>query len=166
MKFVPVSGALGAEVVAIDLRSLSDDDFAEVRSALHEFEVLFIRGADLAEEEQLALGARFGKVNLFPLAQLRGATEPTTMVITDGPDGPSADHWHTDVTWVAEPPDYALLQALVVPERGGDTLWASTTAAHDALSPVMQELLVGPRGCPRQRELRRRSAGPRQARSR
>ncbi|MET0727083.1 MAG: TauD/TfdA family dioxygenase [Acidimicrobiales bacterium] len=142
IKIAPVSGALGAEVAGVDLRSLSDDDVAQVRSAVHEYEVVFLRGVDLTEQEQLTVGGRFGRVNLFPLARLRGATEPTPMVITDGPDGPSADHWHTDVTWTAEPPDYALLQALVVPERGGDTLWASMTAAYDALSPVMQELLV------------------------
>lgn len=143
MKVVPVSGALGAEVVGVDLRSVSDEEFAQVRSALHDFEVLFFRGADLAEEEQLSVAGRFGPLNLFPVAQLRGATEPTPTVITDGPEGALADHWHTDVTWVAEPPDYALLQALVVPERGGDTLWASMTAAYDALSSVMQELLAG-----------------------
>ena len=53
---------------------------------------------------------------------------------------PDADGWHTDVTWVAEPPAYAVLNAKVIPERGGDTMWASLFAAYDALSPVMQEL--------------------------
>ena len=52
-----------------------------------------------------------------------------------------ADEWHTDVTWIATPPDVAILRALVVPVRGGDTLWASMTAAYQALSPTMQALL-------------------------
>ena len=82
-------------------------------------------------------------VNLFPFSKVMGATEPVTLMITDGPTKPTADEWHTDVTYAAEPPDYALLQAVVVPERGGDTLWASTTAAFEALSPTMQELLEG-----------------------
>jgi taurine dioxygenase len=75
---------------------------------------------------------------------LRGVNEPSCQVITDGPDSPGeADSWHTDVTWTAVPPKYALLCAEVVPERGGDTLWASMTTAYDALSPVMQQLLCG-----------------------
>ena len=56
--------------------------------------------------------SRFGQVNIFPVARLRGVTEPTCTVITDGPDSPpEADDWHTDVTWIAEPPNYALLSA-------------------------------------------------------
>ena len=62
-------------------------------------------------------------------------------IIEDTADSPpDADGWHTDVTWVAEPPAYAVLNAKVIPERGGDTMWSSLFAAYDALSPVMQEL--------------------------
>ena len=144
MKFVPVSGALGAEVTDVDLRALSDDELSELRAGLHDNEVVFIRGAHLTDEEHLALGARFGTVNIFPLARVRGATAPVTTTIRDIPGRRIAtDHWHTDVTYAAQPPDYAFLQAEVVPERGGDTLWASTTSAFDALSPVMQDLLLG-----------------------
>jgi len=78
------------------------------------------------------------------LLKLMGATGPTFQVIEDGPDSPNeANYWHTDVTWTEEPPKIALLRAGVVPESGGDTIWGSMTTAHDALSPVMQELLAG-----------------------
>ena len=62
-----------------------------------------------------------------------------------GLSGPSAitDYWHTDVTWTAEPPDMGFLRALRVPPRGGDTMWASMTAAYEALSPAIQALLDG-----------------------
>jgi taurine dioxygenase len=144
MHVVPVSGALGAEVRGVDLRSLSDGELAGVVDALHRYEVIFVRGAGLSPDEHMRVAARFGEINLFPTSRVAGATEPTFQVITDGPDSPpEADYWHTDVTWVAEPPKYALLHAEVVPERGGDTLWASMTAAHDALSPVLQDLLGG-----------------------
>jgi taurine dioxygenase len=144
METMPVSGALGAEVRGVDLRSLSDSQVAEVLDALHHYEVIFFRGANLTADEHLEVAAAFGEVEIFPLSRLTGATEPTLQFITDGPDSPSqADYWHTDVTYVAEPPKYALLQAEVVPERGGDTLWASMTAAYEALSPTMQRLLAG-----------------------
>jgi taurine dioxygenase len=131
-------------VTGVDLRTLDESRADELKAVLHDYEVLFFRGADLTGDEHLALGRAFGAVSIFPMARLRGQTEPTFQVIADGPDSPpEADDWHTDITWTAEPPKYALLCAEVMPERGGDTLWASMTAAYDALSPVMQNLLAG-----------------------
>lgn len=144
MRVVPVSGALGAEIQDVDLRSLDPGRLSDILDVLHRYEVVFFRGACLTPLEHMELGEKLGEINIFPTSQLRGATEPTFQVITDGPDSPpEADYWHTDVTWVAEPPKYALLHAEVVPERGGDTLWASMTAAYDALSDTMQRMLTG-----------------------
>jgi len=144
IEITPVSGALGAEVRGVDLRTVDDDGVEELRALLHEHEVLFFPGAGLDEDDQLALARRFGEPNIFPVAKLFGATEPRLQVIVDGPDSPpTADQWHTDVTWTATPPDYALLVADVVPARGGDTLWASMTAAYEGLSPTMQEIVSG-----------------------
>jgi taurine dioxygenase len=144
LDITPVSGALGGEVHGVDLRDLDDVVLEQVRAALHGYEVIFFRGAGLEPDEQLAFARRFGSLSVFPMSKLLGVTEPKLQVITDGPDSPpAADDWHTDVTWTACPPKYAVLQADIVPERGGDTLWASMTAAHDALSPTMQRLIAG-----------------------
>jgi taurine dioxygenase len=106
--------------------------------------VIFFREVNLSEAEQFALGERFGTPSIFPVARLMGATEPTMTVIEDGPDSDNAaDAWHTDVTWTATPPKYALLHMEVVPDRGGDTLWCSATRAYETLSPTMQEFLCG-----------------------
>jgi alpha-ketoglutarate-dependent taurine dioxygenase len=138
----PVAGALGAELRDIDLRSNDAEVYEELRASINTYQVVFIRQACLDEAAHLQLARRLGTPSVFPLARLRGETEPGFQVINDGPDSPpETDYWHTDVTWTAEPPKYALLAALVVPERGGDTLWASMTAAFDALSPAMQDLL-------------------------
>jgi taurine dioxygenase len=138
----PIGGALGAEVHGVDLRTAEPDVFESVRGLLHAYEVLFFPGAELTDAEQLAVGRRFGPINIFPVARLLGATEPRCSVLADGPDSPpEADEWHTDVTWITEPPNYALLTAQIVPERGGDTLWASTTTAYEALSPTMRRMI-------------------------
>lgn len=144
MDTVPVAGALGAELRAFDPRNLSEGNVEALRAALHAFEVVFLPRAHLSPDEHMALGRALGEVQVFPFQRLQGATEPTFQVIEDGPGSPpEADYWHTDVTWTAEPPDYALLHAEVVPERGGDTIWASTTAAFDALSPAVQDFVQG-----------------------
>ena len=141
---VPISGCLGAEIRGIDVRNLDEATFAAIECALVEYEVIFVRGVHFTDEEQLTFGSRFGSLNIFPMSKLLGATKPGVGAIVDGPDNPPvADEWHTDVTWIATPPDVAVLRAMVVPTRGGDTLWASMTAAYDALSPTMQTLVSG-----------------------
>ncbi len=136
--------AIGAEIRGVDLRTCDEATFADVRDALHEYQVVFVRGAHLDADDHLAVARRFGVPSIFPIARLQGATEPSLQVISDGPDSPpTAEMWHTDVTWISTPPRYALLCGEVIPDAGGDTLWASMTAAHDALSPTMQNMLAG-----------------------
>ena len=140
----PVAGALGAELGSIELGTLTSEQVEDVRCVLHEYEVIFVRGANLSEEEHLALAGKLGTPNVFPISRLLGETTPSFQRISDGPESPSeADSWHTDVTWVADPPKYALLCAEVMPERGGDTMWASMTAAYSELSPSMRAFLQG-----------------------
>lgn len=144
IEIVPVSGALGAEVRGVELRGADARTAALVEEALVEHEVLFFRDADLTDDDQLAFARLLGEPHIFPMSRLLGATVPTIGAIVDGPDSPPvADGWHTDVTWIATPPDYAILRSVEVAERGGDTLWASMTAAYDALSPAMQAFVSG-----------------------
>lgn len=139
-----VAGALGAELTGVDLTSMDEVDIGELRALIHEHEVVFFREVWLTEEQHLTLGRALGRPSIFPISRLLGGTEPSFQRISDGPESPSeADSWHTDVTWVAEPPKYALLCAEVMPDRGGDTMWASMTAAYDALSPTMQRVVSG-----------------------
>jgi len=135
-----ITGSLGAEVSGVDLLELSESAFQDIHQALLDHEVLFFRGCALDDETQMALAYRFGQPSVFPVLELLGATEPTFQVIEDGPDSPNeADYWHTDVTWTTEPPKIALLRAGIIPAAGGDTAWASMSAAYEALSPAMRD---------------------------
>ena len=133
---------MGAEITGVDLRD-PDLDFEALYQTFLEHEVIFLREVHLSEDEQLALGRRFGTPSIYPVARVMGATEPSMTVIEDGPDSPPlADRWHTDVTWTAKPPKAALLHMELVPEFGGDTLWASATRAYETLSPQVQSLFA------------------------
>lgn len=143
MKVTRVAGALGALIEGVKVTD-PDTDFAEVRRLLLEHEVIFFRDQFLTADEQIELGRRFGTPSIFPIARLQGMTEPNPTTIEDRPDNPNvADLWHTDVTWVTEPPMAAILCMEVIPEYGGDTLWASATKAFDALSAPMKTMLRG-----------------------
>ena len=144
MDVVPLGGALGAEIRGVDVRSPKDDEVAAIREALLENEVVFFRDTNLDDDGHLAFASRFGKPSVFPLFALQGETEPTFQTIVDGPESPpAADYWHTDVTWTAVPPMAAFLRATLVPDRGGDTMWGSMTAAYDALSDRMRVFCDG-----------------------
>ena len=137
----PVTGAIGALVDGVDLHQSLDETTAQrLRDAVHEHSVLFFHDQVLTEEEQLAFASIFGPVGQYPLTKMFGGDAMSSTIEDTADSPPDADGWHTDVTWVAEPPAYAVLNAKVIPETGGDTMWASLFAAYDALSPVMQEL--------------------------
>jgi taurine dioxygenase len=136
-----LTAAIGAVIDGVDLTQPLDDDTARMlRDALHEHSVLFFHGQDLSEDEQVAFASNFGTVSPYALTKMLGGTSLASTIEDTADSPPDADGWHTDVTWVAEPPAYAVLNAKVIPERGGDTIWSSLFAAYDALSPVMQRL--------------------------
>jgi taurine dioxygenase len=139
LQIEPVTRNIGAVVRGVDLREPFDDGtFAAIEKALHDHLVLFFRDQDLTDEQHLAFAGRFGEVNPSPYAD--GAIE----TLEDTPDSPpKADLWHTDMTFLAQPPDVAVLRMLDTPTAGGDTLWANLYDVHDNLSPLLQELVAG-----------------------
>lgn len=141
-------GALGAIVHGVDLAKPMDDArFAALEHALARHEVLFFRDQSLDADGQMALARRFGEPSLYPIERFFGSVAPGHQVIVDDVDNPpGVDLWHTDVSWLECPPAVALLTCLEVPEHGGDTMWASTTAAYEALSPRMRAMLEGLEG--------------------
>ena len=114
--------------------ALDDATAGLLRDALHEHSVLFFHDQDLSEDEQLAFASTFGTVGQYPLTKMLGGTALPSTIEDTADSPPDADGWHTDVTWVAEPP-------ACVPERpghlmsGGDTMRASLFAAYDTGRP-------------------------------
>ncbi len=140
MEIRRLAAALGAQVDGVDLRPPLDDAVVRtLHGALLDHQVLLFPGQDLTDDEQLALASQFGPVSIYPVSRLTGSTDRRVSYIRDSADSPpDADGWHTDVTWIAEPPAAAFLSAQLIPAVGGDTMWASLYAAYDALSPTMQ----------------------------
>jgi taurine dioxygenase len=140
-----VTSGIGAEIRGVDLRDeLDESTVAAIRQALLAHLVLFFRNQELSPEEHLAFAARFGELRL-PMGghpPEDAGIDPYFDVLEDTPDNPpKADFWHTDVAFVREPPDIAVLAMEETPDVGGDTSWLSLYALHDGLSAAMQELL-------------------------
>ena len=144
LRTTPLSAHCGSVIHDIDPRTMDDTTLDVVLAELHDRGVIVFPGIGISEDDQLAIGARLGRLEPFPVAKLLGATGPSFQTIIDGPDSPpTADSWHTDATWLADPPRYAILTSLVATERGGDTMWASTASILAGLSPEIRDLVDG-----------------------
>lgn len=138
----PLTGAIGAEVTGLDLREpLGAATTGALREALGRHLVLCLRGQPLSPEELLAFGRRLGTLRRHPFAPAHPEHPELVLLDQIHPEDEGADEWHTDATFMPEPPAIGVLQAIRLPPVGGDTLFASMIAACDALSPPLRELL-------------------------
>jgi taurine dioxygenase len=134
-----LTGRIGAEISGVDLANLDDREVEGIRQALLAHKVVFFRGQRVGSPEHLALGTRLGPLTLGhpTLPQL---TDDREIFDLDSIAGASANHWHTDVTFVERPPIFSVLRAIIIPEVGGDTLWANTVAAYGDLPDDLRQL--------------------------
>ena len=140
----PMAGALGAEVHGIDLSSeLDPPTAAEIRRLLVEHEVIFFRDQDITPAQQRALALSLGPVQTHPAYATVDGYPEITILESTAEKPTRIEAWHTDMTFREHPPMATILRAVVTPDRGGDTLWASASAAYEALSPEMQVFLGG-----------------------
>lgn len=148
---VPLAQHIGAEIRGVELSpDLDDDTVAAIRDALLKWKVIFFRDQDLDRDSHVALGARFGEVNLaHPTLPPRFPERPEIVVIQKDAHGHDPDEsipehrWHSDVTYVESPPMGSILRAVELPPYGGDTEWTNLAAAYAGLSEPLRILVDG-----------------------
>ena len=170
----PIAGALGAELHGVDLADdLSVATVQTIRQALLDHLVIFFRDQDLPPDRFLALARCFGRAIEYPfLKGIDGFPEIITVSKLPEETVNFGGVWHSDTTYLQEPPMATLLIAREVPEAGGDTLFANQYLAYDRLSDGMRALLAQQTGVAssakadssRTREDRIRSDGSAEAR--
>jgi taurine dioxygenase len=145
LRITPISPNIGAEISGVDLRQpVSSPDYEAIHRALMEYEVLVFRKQHLTSEQQVAFGKQFGALTVHPFSPNRSDL-PELIVLDNHKDNPPrlSDVWHSDETFRQEPPMGTILRAVITPELGGDTLFASMTAAYDTLSGPVKTLIEG-----------------------
>jgi len=143
MQITKLNGSLGAVLEDVVVETVDDAGFKELVDALVAHQVVFLPGQNLSEDGQRALAHRFGTPSVFPFQAHYGGTEILGHIEDTAENPPKTDAWHTDISWVEQPPQVAILCALDIPAYGGDTMWADLYGAWDSLSPTMQGLLDG-----------------------
>ena len=136
----PVAGSLGAEISGIDVRSMDDDVFAEVRRASLDHLVVFFRDQDLTEVELEEFTLRWGTFGENPFI---GAMQdhPNIVRVLKAADervpAVFGGVWHSDWSFLERPPSHTILYAIDIPPYGGDTLWSNMYLAYDWCSSRM-----------------------------
>ena len=149
LEIIPTGAALGAEVRGLDLSvDLLPDVVETLQDAFLEYSVLIYRGQQLSQTQQVHFTNYFGK----PVPHVREQPDqeiPEIFVISNvaergvsiGALGNSELPFHSDLSYMPEPGTISILYAVEVPPSGGDTSWASSYAAYDALSADLQNEL-------------------------
>lgn len=131
-------GNLGtaSDEVAIEVA----DEVADlVHAALVEHSVLVFPDANLDPATMVRLGRALGTLGIRHHSYTTHPDSEDVVVLTwEGDQKPDAAEWHSDMTYRPQPPFASILQAVQVPPLGGDTLWASMFAVHDALAPGLR----------------------------
>lgn len=144
LTIIPTTAIIGAEIQGLDLaKPLDADTIRAIEDALHEHLVLFFRNQKIGPDEQEAFARQFGELQAAPFGPKDPDHPAITVLDQVKPSGQGADRWHTDNTFMPNPPMGSILRAVKLPSVGGDTCYASMIAAYEALSPEMQRFLQG-----------------------
>ncbi|MBI3516059.1 MAG: TauD/TfdA family dioxygenase, partial [Proteobacteria bacterium] len=119
-----VSAALGAEVSGVDLRRVDDALFALIHRAWVDHQVLLFRGQSLSDDDLIAFSRRFGALDQAPIQEngrrfVEGHPEIYVVSNVLGADGQPIGSlgageatWHTDMSYLEQPPKASMLYAL------------------------------------------------------
>ena len=155
MKIVPTGAALGADIWDVRLDALDDKTFQDIYQAWLEHNgVLRFPCQNLDDDKFLDFARRFGDLDMAPINANGGNWKPEypelaviSNVVQDGKPigslGSYESKWHTDMSYNELPPKASILYAIELPLEGGNTGFASTAAAYDALSDDMKERIAG-----------------------
>jgi taurine dioxygenase len=153
MQVTRLSDALGAEVIGIDVASVSDDDFDAINAAWLEHEVLVLREQELTPDQHIAFSKRFGDLEVHISVDHLLEGYPEIMMVSNKQENgrfigavSAGDYWHSDLSCNAHPTKASLLYSLELPSSGGDTEWADMYAAYETLPDKTKDQIQGLRG--------------------
>jgi taurine dioxygenase len=145
----PISGHIGAEIHGVDLtRPLDPAVVADIRGALLRWKVVFFRDQPLTQDQHIAFGRQFGEVTPAHPTLPAAFPEHPEILLLDNETSlvkmpRTESRWHTDVTFVTNPPMGSILRGVIVPDYGGDTQWTNLVVAYERLSAPIRDMIDG-----------------------
>ena len=138
-----IAGALGAEIHGLDLAAgLTETQAAQVRQIFLEHQVIFFRDQPLTSEQFVRFAQAMGEPIEYPFVKgIDGFPVIIPVLKLEHERSNFGGIWHSDTTYLEQPPMGSMLLAREVPPFGGDTLFASQYLAYEALSEGMRRLI-------------------------
>ncbi len=147
---IPTGAALGAAIRGIDLRAIDDAAFTAIHRAWLDHQVLLFRDQQISDEDLIAFSRRFGALDQAPIQEngrrfVDGCPEiyVVSNVVENGVAigslGAGEAVWHTDMSYLLDPPKASVLYALEVPPSGGDTSFCSMYGAWESLPESLRQ---------------------------
>jgi taurine dioxygenase len=147
IEVVPLTAGIGAELRNISLAKASRDEelFAELRSLLLQYKVLFFRDQDISRGEHVALAERFGPLEDHPVNGSDPDHPGLVRIYKDLDSKPEhyENAFHCDATWREIPPLGSVLRCVEGPAVGGDTIWVNMAEAYRRLPAGVKEQIAG-----------------------
>ncbi|HEV2200383.1 MAG TPA: TauD/TfdA family dioxygenase [Bryobacteraceae bacterium] len=151
---LPSGKPLGAEIRGLDLCAITDAEFAAIRRAWSQHSVLLFRGQQMTDENLIAFSRRFGELDWAPVQETgRRFVEghPEIYVVSNvvvngepiGSLGAGEASWHTDMSYLEDPPKASMLYALEIPPAGGHTYFCGMYRAYEALPDALKRRIEG-----------------------
>jgi taurine dioxygenase len=151
---IPSTQAFGAEIQGVDLRTIDSDDFSSIYRAWLDHSVLLFRGQNLTDENLIAFSRKFGGLDWAPVQESgRRFVEghPEIYVVSNvmengapiGSLGAGEATWHTDMSYLQDPPKASILYALEVPPSGGNTYFTNMYRAYESLPDELKQRIEG-----------------------
>src|SRR5436190_9215404 len=156
VEIIPTGRALGAEIRGVDIRKIQANDFEVIYRAWLDHQVLLFRKQRLADEDLIAFSRRFGELDHAPIQEngrrfVEGHPEIyiVSNVIENGEPigslGAGEAVWHTDMSYLDDPPKASMVYAIEVPPEGGNTGFTSMYRAYEELPESLKRRVEGRR---------------------
>ena len=135
LKVIPLTASIGAKISKVSLnKDLNSGTIEQIYSALIKHQVVFFRDQNISPETHLKLAESLGEIDpghpVYPHVE---GYQSIVLLKNDANNRPDTNDWHKDLTFKESPPFASILHGVKVPKVGGDTLWASMSAAYDQL---------------------------------
>ncbi len=142
MKVKLCSGALGAEIEGIDLKTINSDNFKLINDLLLEHKVIFFREQNMSPEEQINLAKLFGPVEEHAYVKgLEGYPEITRLIKDAEEKNQWGEGWHSDVSYNETPTKAVVLKSIKIPPVGGDTVFSNMELAWETLDEELKKIV-------------------------
>ncbi|MEY4995632.1 MAG: taurine dioxygenase, partial [Actinomycetota bacterium] len=141
MKVEPCTTAIGAEISGIQIAEAvtNNDLFNEIKQLWLKHKVLFFREQNMSLQQHHDFAQLFGTLEDHPVAPSHPDFPGLVLIQRQKERSTYENVWHADATWRHIPPKGAILRCEVVPEVGGDTMWANMAMAYDRLPDRIKE---------------------------